>query len=573
MGHNPAFPSELEREIFELAAHDQPLCILNLMLVAWRAKEWCVSVSRLASNLTDFKTEPLLYRTLVFGPFYLKGPPSPNAEAFAALIQSETKPASLFHRTAGHLLIGDCRLLPAAGLILSTCPGDLTALFDGVADFTHPLFSNITHLEVFYIGNGNTAGSGFALIPHLTLSFEGYNHRETKPAPLTLLQKCRSLRVLIYLRRSADVGLSKHACDNELAEDPRIVYMTSAAYVADWQIGAHTGADDYWARAKAFIAKRLCGEIDRKFLNSWDVPVLDSVIAIVVQTFYCWRICFLRKGIVIPAAVFLVLLTQFSAGIYTGIRRQPTGTPNGTPPAAHQNRRWETIWLVGGAVAYTAIATVLSWTLLRERSYSLPSNHSMISRLIRLIVEINALDAGVAVIAVILFWACPRLLPHPIIEKLYANCLLALFNNRSKEANTKMNSHGIVSLHLPPNSESRENSDHHGGNGVNVNVKVHVKRETLYDPELNIQPPSAPPARSEAGSSGAVVGRSSIWMLVLDVVERDELDRGHSARTSLFLLFYASVGTAVGTLRLRVVQTARNCVTYAALLFGCCLLH
>ncbi|KAJ7112142.1 hypothetical protein C8R44DRAFT_882545 [Mycena epipterygia] len=40
----------------------------------------------------------------------------------------------------------------------------------------------------------------------------------------------------------------------------------------------------------------------------------------------------------------------------------------------------------------------------------------------------------------------------------------------------------------PPNSGSpRESSDHHGGNGVNVNVKVHVKREPLYDPELNIQ--------------------------------------------------------------------------------------
>ncbi|KAJ7476187.1 hypothetical protein FB451DRAFT_1366735 [Mycena latifolia] len=59
------------------------------------------------------------------------------------------------------------------------------------------------------------------------------------------------------------------------------------------------------------------------------------------------------------------------------------------------------------------------------------------------------------------------------------------------------------------------------------------------------KPPSAPPARSEAGASGAVVGGCSPWMIMLDIVERDELDHGHSARTSLFLLFYASVGTAV----------------------------
>ncbi|KAJ7437420.1 hypothetical protein FB451DRAFT_1416884 [Mycena latifolia] len=475
MGYNPAFPSELERKIFELAAHDQPLCILNLMLVAWRAKEWCVSVSRLASNLTDFKTEPLPYRTLVFGPFYLKGLPSPNAEAFVALIQSETKPASLFHRTARHLLIGDCRLLPAAGLILSTCPGDLTALFDGVADFTHPLFSNITHLEVFYLGNGNTAGSRFALIPHLTLSFKGYNHRETKPAPLMLLQKCRSLRVLIYLRRSADVGLSKHACDNELAEDPRIVYMTSAAYVADWQMGARTGADDYWARAKAFIAKRLCGEIDRKFLNSWDVPVLDSMIAIVVQTFYCWRIYFLRKGIVIPAAVFLCghlhrypsASIQFSVYSFEFISVDEQGHQMGHLSLLTKNAVGETGWIVGEAVADIAIATVLSWTLLHERSSAFKPQHDLAPH------SPHRRNQRSHLIA--------------IIGKLYTNCLLALFNNCSKESNTKMNSHGMVSLHLPPNSGSRENSDHHGGDGVNVNVKVHVKRETLYDPELNIQ--------------------------------------------------------------------------------------
>ncbi|KAF7351839.1 hypothetical protein MVEN_01145000 [Mycena venus] len=226
-------------------------------------------------------------------------------------------------------------------------------------------------------------------------------------------------------------------------------------------------------------------QLDDTFLNSWDVPVLDSVIAIVVQAFYCWRIYFLRKGIVIPAAVFLVSLTQFSAGIYTGIR----GHQMGHLSLLTTDAVGETIWLVGGAVADIAIAAVLSWTLLRERSNSLPSNHSMISHLIRLIVETNALTAGVAVIAVILFWACPGTAavapPIAIIGKLYTNCLLALFNNRSKESNTKMNSHGMVSLHLPPNSGSRENSDHHGGNGVNV--KVHVKRETLYDPELNIQ--------------------------------------------------------------------------------------
>jgi hypothetical protein len=99
---------------------------------------------------------------------------------------------------------------------------------------------------------------------------------------------------------------------------------------------------------------------------------------------------------------------------------------------------------VGGAVADVAIAAVLAWAvriiwlgnshfesifpfllqLLRERGRSLPATHSLITRVIRLTVETNALTgkvphtdtdntltreflAGVAVIALILFWGVP----------------------------------------------------------------------------------------------------------------------------------------------------------------------
>ncbi|KAJ7764017.1 hypothetical protein DFH07DRAFT_956288 [Mycena maculata] len=170
-------------------------------------------------------------------------------------------------------------------------------------------------------------------------------------------------------------------------------------------------------------------------------------------------IYFLRKGVVIPAAVFLVVqpvflrfsvlnkisrqvsLTQFSAsaGIYTGIR----GHQMGHVSLLTKNAVGETIWLVGGAVASIAIATVLSWTLLRERSYSLPSNHCMISRLIRLIVEINALTAAVAMIAVILFWAYPedeaqRLLP-PLVLHFSDEIYDAAPDRAPRSSETKLN--------------------------------------------------------------------------------------------------------------------------------------
>ncbi|KAJ6506941.1 hypothetical protein C8R45DRAFT_1176481 [Mycena sanguinolenta] len=146
---------------------------------------------------------------------------------------------------------------------------------------------------------------------------------------------------------------------------------------------------------------------DQTFLNSWDVPVLDSVISVIVQSFYCWRIYILRKGPLVPLVILLVSLTQFAAGIATGIRANKLGQLS---LLTKGNASSETVWLTGGAVADVAIAAVLSWTLLRERSYCLPPNQTIISRLIRHIVETNALTAGVAVIAIILFWAVPPLL-------------------------------------------------------------------------------------------------------------------------------------------------------------------
>ena len=46
--------------------------------------------------------------------------------------------------------------------------------------------------------------------------------------------------------------------------------------------------------------------LDDTFFNSWDVPFLDAIIATIVQTFYCWRICILSNSLVFPVIIFLV---------------------------------------------------------------------------------------------------------------------------------------------------------------------------------------------------------------------------------------------------------------------------
>ncbi|KAJ7890761.1 hypothetical protein B0H13DRAFT_1719908 [Mycena leptocephala] len=257
-------PPELERKIFETAVHARPLCIPDLMLVAWRVKEW---------------VEPLLYRTLIFGSFYdqwtLGGHPLANAETLVSVIHCGSKPASFFADTVRHLLMTD--YTPLSAVILSVCSGvedlwiggtdfseemlqtifrlplkrlccDITDLFgmENALDFTHPCFSNLTHLELmpFRRPIPPEVVPSLSLVPHLShLAFDHDDHPDL--SPLTLLRTCMSLRVLIGLLPFTgnedpwvDYGDSK-----QLAEDPRYVRMLCASYMADWQ----------WALTRASI--------------------------------------------------------------------------------------------------------------------------------------------------------------------------------------------------------------------------------------------------------------------------------------------------------------------------------
>ncbi|KAJ7654064.1 hypothetical protein DFH06DRAFT_1474675 [Mycena polygramma] len=222
-------------------------------------------------------------------------------------------------------------------------------------------------------------------------------------------------------------------------------------------------------------------QLDETFLNSWDVPVLDAVISLVVQAFYCWRIYFLRKTIIIPVIILLISLTQCAAGIVTGVQAHQLGHLSLISTEVVP----QTMWLVGGALADVAIAAVLSWTLLSQRNTGASSSqtHSMVSKIIRLIVETNALTAGIAVLALILFLGVPQhstlvVPPTAIIGKLYTNCLIALFNNRFKDGRNP-SVQGVRSAGSQVQIQSRHNHNHnHNHNRTQTgSAKVHVVRE------------------------------------------------------------------------------------------------
>jgi hypothetical protein len=131
-------------------------------------------------------------------------------------------------------------------------------------DFTHRLFSRLTHLEVIDSRpemNLET-WSGLALIPNLThLAFNGLYFLSWAPF---LLDRCPSLRLLVSLCAELDEAAARIAAYEDAAEllrDLRFVVMDCGEFELDWQTGAHT-SEDYWVRAEAFANRRRSGEID-----------------------------------------------------------------------------------------------------------------------------------------------------------------------------------------------------------------------------------------------------------------------------------------------------------------------
>ncbi|KAF7364144.1 hypothetical protein MSAN_01073600 [Mycena sanguinolenta] len=279
---SPLLPPELERQIFETAVDLHPEIIPNLLLVAARVLEWI---------------EPLRYRT-----FTLAGPPE-TCHRFHVLARAiASKPAQFIRDNVWHVFadwdfgqrtldtfIPFCTGIkslvifnPYPGMLsqLETArprhlAGPIESLFhDHVhhtsrgVDLTLPLFSALTHLDVFgtiYLESSSwTSWSSLALLPTLThLAVIEISYRAAAAA----LAICPKLHVIISMH--SDARTHSHLVSNSVEDiddsDPRFLSMVLASndYAADWEAGVQGGID-FWARADAFVGMRRRGEVEPK---------------------------------------------------------------------------------------------------------------------------------------------------------------------------------------------------------------------------------------------------------------------------------------------------------------------
>ncbi|KAJ6555993.1 hypothetical protein B0H19DRAFT_1151724 [Mycena capillaripes] len=270
----PKLPPELEREIFEIAAVSHPTTIPTLMLKAGRVRDWI---------------EPLLYRIVMITSSRRRICGFSNVPLEILLQVITIKPPS-FLEGIKYLLLADTFAPSSVRAILAACRGvrhlmahshvpltshlnsladlrcltrltvHIEELFPRTIDFTHPLFRNVTHLELFdfplRLNTSHALCIGLPLIPNLThFAFNGESLTiDLRPILSTTLSHLQCVAAV-----TQDADLEGMDAAHTLSDDERFVCIGQTNYYNDWVQGA-IGGEDFWAIAEAFITRDALGK-------------------------------------------------------------------------------------------------------------------------------------------------------------------------------------------------------------------------------------------------------------------------------------------------------------------------
>ncbi|KAJ7256065.1 hypothetical protein C8J57DRAFT_1651502 [Mycena rebaudengoi] len=241
----PAFPPELEREIFEIAAIEIPQ-----------------SMPPTHPCRTTRLIEPLLYRTLIVT-FNTKLDPDALCLAieqhpakFAKYLWNFLEWENQWDKAWVSLCSGihnltwfyaDSAMVPA--LEAMQLRRLSVVLFDLVdrssVDPDRPLFRTLTHLDMWDSDAEFLTELPFAQFPALTHLSINNLHAENSPFIASTLRDCTRLYVLVNMQTNPfEPGNETHYS----VDDPRFVLMwlSNDEYVEDWKVGVE-GGKDFWS--------------------------------------------------------------------------------------------------------------------------------------------------------------------------------------------------------------------------------------------------------------------------------------------------------------------------------------
>ncbi|KAJ7060026.1 hypothetical protein C8F01DRAFT_1294376 [Mycena amicta] len=276
--HDPVFPPELERIIFELAAWDDKDMMKSLLCVARRVRIWIqplvhrvyiVSISD-STSLSRLQTLVGERPTRAKKDVLCLGVPSTIGNFSRAVIQPILSACTniidlgLWTADVYPKLLRDMQQL----ISLTRLSIDLLGLFGGENHFTLPPqgllapLSRVTHLDII------TPTSDPSVSPKLldvlrSPAFPALTHVAFTDFPefiddvLSIPERKATLRlVVICLEVTDDVHEDEDdARWEEKIKDPRFCVVRYEDFLKDWEIGAW-GGRDFWARAEERVAER-----------------------------------------------------------------------------------------------------------------------------------------------------------------------------------------------------------------------------------------------------------------------------------------------------------------------------
>ncbi|KAK0459324.1 uncharacterized protein EV420DRAFT_315280 [Desarmillaria tabescens] len=165
--------------------------------------------------------------------------------------------------------------------------------------------------------------------------------------------------------------------------------------------------------------------------NRLTVPVMSAVAACVGQVFYAYRIFILSKSQTVPILIACLSLTSSVAGIITGVYSFEAGNIT----KLNNQKTSIAVGIVCGvsALCDIIIAFCMTYYLMRCDIGS-RQTRILVTKLIRLTIEMGSVTAVITLLNLVLFFAFPHQTfygtPALIMPKLYANTVFMVLNSR-----------------------------------------------------------------------------------------------------------------------------------------------
>ncbi|KAJ7257133.1 hypothetical protein C8J57DRAFT_1721375 [Mycena rebaudengoi] len=160
------------------------------------------------------------------------------------------------------------------------------------------------------------------------------------------------------------------------------------------------------------------------------VAFLAGLVALIIQSFYAYRLYMFFKAWFLPGVIVVISLISAIGAFLIGVTTIEVGD------LALLNTRADSaaavLWWGGSALSDVMIAICMTYYLSMHDT-AFRKTRALLSKLIRLTIETGSLTAFVGIMGLVLCLAFPGIyftVPALVLPKLYANSMMVVFNTR-----------------------------------------------------------------------------------------------------------------------------------------------